>query len=196
MTRRLHIRRDDGFTLVEVMVAAMILVVGLLGTLAAMDSGKRSTTASQRAQQAFAYAQGYVEQMAATKWSELALSATPATGAAPPRSYVTCGGGACSLAIHTDFVDSASPAPTGVTSPEQVLTGGTVPPTISLPGGAGTAYQYVTKASDQCVMLAGAQRCPAKRLTVAVVLTGDATHSVTQPVWISTVVTDPGVTPL
>ncbi len=214
MSPRPDPRSQAGFTLIEVLIAGLILVVGMLGTLGAMDSGKRSTTGSQRDQEALSFAQGYIEELAATSWGQLGYTtanlprseadATPGDRApSTPAAYLTgCAGGAgtaCTgLAIHQDPSDRTSPAPAGVSSPEPFVTvaSGGVSPKVALPGGAGSAYQYVTTASDQCVTISGAQRCPAKRLTVAVALSPDVTRSVTKPVWVSTVVTDPGVQPL
>jgi type II secretory pathway pseudopilin PulG len=211
---RSTLHADGGFTLIEVLIAGLILVVGLLGTLAAMDSGKRSTTGSQRNQEALSFAQSYLEALTATKWSQLGyttanlprseVDATPAERSpSTPAAYLTgCSGGAGSactgLAIHQDPLDRNSAAPTGVTSPEPFVTvaSGGISPKLTLPGGAGAVYQYVTTASDECVTVSGTQRCPGKRLSVAVLLNADVSHSLTKPVWLSTVVTDPGVQPL
>lgn len=85
-------------------------------------------------------------------------------------------------------MDRTSAAPTGVTSPETLVTVGShgADPTVPLPGDAGFVYQYVTQASDLCV----SDQC-AKRVIVAVKLAGSHTQTVTKPVWVSSVVSDP-----
>ena len=47
MCPRLHlVRRDDGNTLVELMVASMVLVLGVLGAFALLDGANRTTVSN------------------------------------------------------------------------------------------------------------------------------------------------------
>lgn len=204
------LRREDGFTLVEVLVGALILVVGLVGTLAALDGGSHVSSVSQRQQRALSYAQQDIEALTARSWDELALDALPSqqpdatpSDAAPstPTSYLTgCTGtppaNCTGLDVHETFGRRSS-AEVSAAEPLVTPVAGGVDPTASLPGGTGTIYRYVTWAKDLPVDTAsGAVSQQAKRVTVAVVLNGTAGQGVTKPVWSSTIVTDPGVTPL
>ena len=201
MTARLPSAGEAGFTLVESLVAALILSVGILGTLGALGSGKRLTTVSQREQQALAYAQGAIEEASAVPFAQLALSGAPAAGGVtPPQSLVSACGTELCLTVRQHPQDPDSPGPDGGPPPlEPILTGGEVAATSALPDAAGTIYRYVTTPTRKCLETSTAPACgeQTKRVSVAVVLTrrtdGDG---ITTPVWISTLVANPAVTPL
>jgi len=224
MSGRRQLADQGGFTLIEVLVAILLLSGGLLGTLTMFNSAQRASAGNVRNQSAQALAQAYVERLAnvktAAQWTALALTANPVgenLGSSPtnpdtPAAYLrsTAAGAACAVAASCGFYaivknphNTGSGVPTGttatgatvtVTSPETILTGGSIvnKPT-SLPSGVSAIYQYVTRASDVTTTVNGTTFY-GKRVIVAVLLTNNASNTVEKPVWASTVVTDPGVT--
>ena len=92
--RRPHLsvapRSDDGFGLVEVLVAVLILTVALLGLIGAFTSARKLTLLSERRTSAAHRAQLEVERLQATPYSELLMTATPTHSAEStnPNYYV------------------------------------------------------------------------------------------------------------
>ena len=213
MIRRAR-HRQEGLTLIEVMVAILLLSGGLLGTMKVFDSGQRASLGTSRNQKAHAIAESYLERLinvrTAAQWSALALSSAPvgetddgAGNPNTPAAYLYAAGSQCAAAatctqlkIVSNPNDRTSATPANVTSPETLsvdATNGTVSPKFTLPDGSGTVYQFVTTASDQTITVNGTTFY-GKRVVVAVKLNGDNSKAVTKPVWVSTIVTDPTVT--
>jgi type II secretory pathway pseudopilin PulG len=88
---RSRLRHDAGFTLVETLVAGIILVVGLLGVLLAFDTSTRSTFRAEESQVALNVAQRELEEMRNLDYDEVALSSAPSASSDPddPRSRVS-----------------------------------------------------------------------------------------------------------
>lgn len=211
MTILHRIRRDEGLTLIEVMVAVLLLSGGLLATLSIFNSGQRASAGNTRVQSAYATAQSYLERLVdirdQAQWNALKLSSRPvgeapdtATNPSTPAAYLRvgnllCGEGAsCThLAVVSNPNDSTS-TPVSA-SPEELAvdtTNGRVVPKITLTNGD-AIYQFVTMANDQTVTVNG-MTFYGRRVLVAVDLAADSSKSVRKPVWVSTIVTDPTVT--
>lgn len=208
---------QDGFTLVEVLVAAFLVLVGLMAILAALDVSARTALSAQRHEQGISYAQRELEKLKTYPYAQLALSSAPAhqadgnpandpTPNAPrnPNFYVVDPG---TFQIKADYQNRNSAQVTAV--PEPLVTGGTVDPgPTAFADGAttGTVYRFITYRKENCgaITVAGVtvlNPCPgldnSKRITVAVVLNrvgNDAGPA--KPVWVSSVVTDPNATPV
>lgn len=73
--RRLH--TEDGFTLVELLVAILLLTVGLLGLIGAFDSARKLNLLSERRTSMAHRAQLEIERLQAIPYSELAMSSAP-----------------------------------------------------------------------------------------------------------------------
>jgi len=69
--------REDGMTIVEVMVAGMILVVGALGVLGIVDAATRNTFRAEQSQVVANVLQGELEKLRQIPYSELALTELP-----------------------------------------------------------------------------------------------------------------------
>jgi type II secretory pathway pseudopilin PulG len=70
-------RREEGMTIVEVMVAGLILVIGSLGLLGLVDTASRSTYRAEQSQVVSDRLQQEMEQIKQLPYEEIALTATP-----------------------------------------------------------------------------------------------------------------------
>jgi Tfp pilus assembly protein PilV len=88
---RSRLRREDGFTLIEGLVAALVLVTGLLGTLTALDGSRQLTTTAERQTIATHRAEQQIERIRAIPFASLELASAPGTSTDPndPRSGVS-----------------------------------------------------------------------------------------------------------
>jgi len=84
-------RSEAGITLVETLVAGIILVVGLLGVLQIFDTSTRTTYRAEERQVALNVAQRELEEVRNLDYDEVALSSTPTASSDPndPRSRVS-----------------------------------------------------------------------------------------------------------
>lgn len=202
---------ERGFTIVEVLVAAALLSIGLLGTIKALDASQRLSTSSQRNQQAYAFAQAMVEDLASRPWNELALSALPerATDVAStdrdpdaPAALVSADG---KLRIPADPSDPDGATATGVDPDGEALVLASAgqpgidptPMEVDVGSTTGWLHPFVTRV-DRCTVVNGVERCPAatdpdplRRIVVAVVLDGATDTEDRRPIWVSTVVAGP-----
>ncbi len=196
---------EQGFLLLEVMVAMFVLCVGLLATLAVFDDSNHLGSTTQRQQVATSVAEQAMEALRADSYASLALSSPlpshtsdgnpsgDTSGNPSDPDYWVSGS---NLLIPTTWSSETSSTLSGVSKTgEALVSGGSISPqtTSTVNGYTATVYQFVTWVNDQCKYL-GVDLCPgsedAKRVTVAVVLGGSGT-GVGKPVWLSTVVADP-----
>lgn len=83
--RRRQLRAESGFTLIEVMVATFVLLVGALGTIGAFDSARKLDLLSERRTSMAHRAQLEIERLQAKSFPELAMK----TGYLPTHSTVS-----------------------------------------------------------------------------------------------------------
>jgi prepilin-type N-terminal cleavage/methylation domain-containing protein len=90
----LHLPAEDGFTLIEVLVAVLLLTVGLLGLIGAFDSARKLDLLSERRTSMAHRAQLEIERLQAIPYGELAMASAPthSTETTNPDFYVTGGG--------------------------------------------------------------------------------------------------------
>lgn len=88
-------RREHGFTIIEVLTALSILVVGILATVAVFDSSRHLQTVAEHQQTLSARAETELERVLALPYSDVALTGTSASWSSTPGSYyyVNNGGG-------------------------------------------------------------------------------------------------------
>src|SRR3954470_2675303 len=84
-------REERGFTLLEVMVAALILVIGVLAVVGVFDSSRRLTTVSEKNEVVAHRAELELERVQAMPFAAVALNSTPAhsTDSSDPDFYVS-----------------------------------------------------------------------------------------------------------
>lgn len=113
-----RIRAQGGFTLIEVMVAAMVLVVGLLALLGMLDVASKATQTNRVRLQATSVAREVIENVRALSYRQLATPASIASALEPQltpgatlsgstitltRSIGTGGGGSGGYAFNVTF---------------------------------------------------------------------------------------------
>jgi hypothetical protein len=88
------LRAESGFSLIEVMAATFVLVVGLLGIVGAFDSARKLNVLSERRTSAAHRAQLEIERLQTLSYSELAMHEAPShsTSNGNPDYYVKEGG--------------------------------------------------------------------------------------------------------
>lgn len=183
----LRIAAERGFTLIEMVLALTVLVVGILGGYAAFASSQRISLVSERHAAMTQMAQKEIERIEGTDYSQVALTSTPSTSTDPtnPDYYVQSGSPA---SFEWDRTATSS-EPLDIDS-----SNGTVSPVSNWTEGgfSGQIYDFVTWTQDsQC-----SPSCPTsqdyKRITVAVTMTSGILPT---PVYVSSVMTDPSAAP-
>jgi type II secretory pathway pseudopilin PulG len=210
LRRRRLVSGQDGFTIIEVMLAATMLTIGLLAVAGTIDLAGQTTVAAQRHEQAISVAQREIEELRGLSYASLGHAAplpnhgdadAPAGDSNPrnPNYYVVAG--TSNFLIKSNYRDSSSdPAPGTTAAGEPMVTGGTVqggPETVSIAGTQAKVYRYITWRDEPFQTCpTGAGTCRTKRITVAVVLNASASEpGPSKPVWVSTYVADPEARP-
>jgi Tfp pilus assembly protein PilV len=160
-------RAEDGMTLIEVMVAALVLVVGVLALLSTLTSTQALNSKSERESQAVDYAQMQVEQLRALPYASLALSSCTPGNATWTSLAAGTNPNLTPLATESEVSPcTGKVAPVSTWQDDKLSTRGSV-------------YRYVTQASANV-----------KRIVVAVTVTGGA-GTFSKPVAVTTLVPDP-----
>ncbi|MFI4993511.1 MAG: hypothetical protein ACHQCH_07845 [Solirubrobacterales bacterium] len=196
--RLLRLRTEDGFTVIEVLIAALVLTVGILGLIGAFDSARKLTLLSERRTSMAHRAQLEIERLQTIPYSELAMASAPThstetnnpdyyvkEGGTHEYQYGTTGTEAETMAI-AEGTGAVSATPSGRSCAEKVGACEWKDGLLT-----GNVYDFVTWHTDKNC---GA-KCPAsenyKRLTVAVTVKVPAgTHEPT-PVRVSTLIAEP-----
>lgn len=123
-----RLARQDGVTLIEVIVTMVIILVGLMATLGVFSTAGSATFTAQRKAAVVALAQRDLERIRPTEYASLGLSATP------------------NIEIRTKYLRSPARSETDVL-------GGTVnpgPEDFQVEGITGKVYRYVTWRGQSC----------------------------------------------
>jgi prepilin-type N-terminal cleavage/methylation domain-containing protein len=187
-----------GFTLVEMLVAMVVLLIGIVATFGVFASSKNATLASQRHEVAVHEAQREMERLRAFRYTELGLTSMPSTSTDPdnPNYRVQSG---------NKFRSKTNPAPCGGSGQppcnldEDLVSGGLIDPgpetfTVGETGQAvtGKVYRYITWRDENCTTCTGTQNT--KRVFVAVTIDavpGRPGIGPKKPIWLSSIVIDP-----
>jgi type II secretory pathway pseudopilin PulG len=184
-----RLRSQGGFTLIEVMIGALLLGMGLIVVAGSFDHFRNLGNLSAKKNAATHVAQKEIERLRALGFDGLEMDASPGTSTNPndPRYGVTSGSPPKYKPSQTspaeDLILAADPATADVKS---------APSSWDAESAHGQVYRFVTWHDD----LACGAACPGtqdgKRITVAV--TVDAPNAPRKPIVVSTVVSNPAVT--
>lgn len=133
---RARLRSEDGFGIVEMVTAALLVAVGLVGALAAFDGAKKTSYTAQRHEQAIAFAEREIERLKTHPFELLELDPPlPAPNTTPddpnnprdPLAYVedtNLDGAGDELLILADYHDRAAGPPPGNPESEPLIVDG------------------------------------------------------------------------
>ena len=162
---------EDGFTLVEILMALLITSVGIMAVVRVLDTSRALTTQAEKNEVASHIAEREIERVSALPFSEIALAALPSHSTSPssPDFYVS----------GTNYQWDQS----GAGASEPLLSGGSVQtaatwsdPSTRL---SGQTHRYVTTVGGDTDV---------RRVTVAITISGG---DLKRPVLISTIETNP-----
>ena len=191
MTAR--IRGEDGFSLIELLIAMALTAVGVAATLGVFGAAGRTTVISQNTEVGAQQAQAELDRLSKLKYGELALTSTPVASADVKNPNYRVSG--------TNFNVRSGLTEPLVTTPGDEATAKVDPgPTTFAVGQGGSTitgrvYRYVTWRDENCpaTICDGAENT--KRVIVAVSLDPVANTVQRNPLWFSTVISDPAATP-
>jgi hypothetical protein len=201
-------RRQDGFTVLEVLVASIVLLVGVLSTFSAMEASSKLSLVSERQTSVAHRAQQELERVEGLPYTKIAMTATPTAPNNCPTplqaAYPTspdCFVSGSSFLYDRNNLSSSEPlavdATNGTLAPNGSGTGCTDGCTGTWTDGrfSGEIFTFVTWTNDpNC---SAGSICPStrdyKRITVVVTLS-NATHP-SVPVLVSSLIADPSAAP-
>jgi type II secretory pathway pseudopilin PulG len=188
MKPRRRIAQEDGFTLVELLIAAVILVVGIFAVIASFDAVRRLGTNNESQTVRAQVAEKDLQQIISQGYDAIGLSSTPTHSTDPnnPNYYVINGTPSkfqwdLTNSTRTENLCTSSTSCTGSIAPG--------PTAWSSGGESGSIYRYVTWVDDAC----GTGSCPSttdfKRVTVMITQTNQ--DGPQKPLLVSTLVSSP-----
>jgi hypothetical protein len=174
---RERLSRDDGLSIIEVIIAALLLVLGALATLGLVDTAHRQAYRAEQSQVISDRLQAEMEAIKRLEYTKVALTSVPTHSSDPESPNYRVGNGPpATFALNKNGTSSAPLVGNGIDG----VTGGVVAPgptafsSGSLGNGAagdvnGQIYRYVTWINDpDCPETA----CPGtkdfKRVTIAI----------------------------
>jgi prepilin-type N-terminal cleavage/methylation domain-containing protein len=183
------LRQEDGFTLIEILIAMLLLSLAVMALMGTFDHSRKTTGTAEAQGAAVQVAEQHLERIAALDYGKIAHASAPPTSLDPnhPSYWVT---NSAPPSFRWDPAGSPS-----ATEPLVIAPGGTVANDLGAWGEArlsGRAYAYVTSVNDACVNCNAADQAITadyRRITVAV--TADAPSALTKAVMVSTIVADP-----
>jgi prepilin-type N-terminal cleavage/methylation domain-containing protein len=169
-------RSEEGFTLIEVLVATIILVLGSLAIFMTFAAAIHNVQRGRDTQIAQSVAQREIEKIHSLPYERIAMTALPAASAeaASPAKRVS----GTEFAMNRAGTEKAplSVAGAGVCSTSKPCVNsapsstcvGTASTTFSNGTATGSVYCYVTTGKDEACETATGKSCPFKRIVVAV----------------------------
>jgi prepilin-type N-terminal cleavage/methylation domain-containing protein len=191
--RTANVRREEGFTLIEILIAVTLMSVGVAATMRVFGAAGRTTVRAQQQQVAVQQAQAEVDRLAALPYDELALTSAPPSSSDPQNPGYKVSGS--NFAVRSDLTEALVLTP-GAGATAKVDPG---PDDFAVGTGGGTTvgalHRYVTWRDENCPLLLCEGQQNTKRLIVAVTLVPLPGTAARSPVWVSTLVVDPDTAP-
>lgn len=181
---------EDGFTLIEILVAILLLSTAVIALMGTFDHSRRTTSTAEAQGAAVQVAEKHLEEIAAMPYDQIGLGAAPSSSLDPDHpNYNVTNSSPASFQYDPDAPATEPLVTTGGVSNSRGTWGS------SRLGGA--VYAYVTWADDTecvapdpCTAADAAITQDYKRITVAVA--ADAPNPLSKkPVVVSTIVADP-----
>jgi prepilin-type N-terminal cleavage/methylation domain-containing protein len=201
---------DGGFTLIEMLMAVMLVTFGVAATIGVFTSSKKISLVAQRQEVGVHQAQREIERLRALPYEQIGLTAKPSVANRlennPNKVGYYVDANTTDASSFTVRELGAQPALTEhFALPDSDPPGGDsfavdpAPTTFNVGGSgiSGVIYRYVTWRDEPCGIDATAQQlCPGytntKRLIVAVKIDNTGNRAgLTKPIWVSSVVIDP-----
>ena len=187
---------EGGFTVIEVLVAVLVLTVGMITLLGAFDPARRLGTQAELRQAASAAAEQELQRVQSLPWAKIALTTEPTTNAAQHVSAGPCAQTTGPTTLHCYRWDWTGTAPAeGVvvdaTNGDTTANPNTWQTTVSTTNTtvrlSVSATRYITWATDQeCSAVGCGGSGDYKRVTVVVTING-----LRDPVELTSLVTNP-----
>ena len=181
-----RLRQDAGFTLIEVMIAAMLCAVGILAIVSGFESSRAMVNMSERNEAGSHQAEKQIERVLSMPYAQVALKSAPAPSADPksPARYVN------GTRYQWDQRAGSPQSEDLVIDPAA----GTIEPVERWSDGrlSGEIHTFVTAVWDPAVRQ-NPDVPDARRVTVAVTIEGSG--GPTKPIVISSIAFDRGPLP-
>jgi Tfp pilus assembly protein PilE len=160
-----RVTSEEGFGLIEVIVAMVLLVIGVLSAFIAYETSQRANGRGERTAAVAHHAQSEIERIDALPYASVGMKTTPTNSgsgkATDPLNYVVNS----PAGYKYDWSQSTS---------EPFVSGGEIEPEGTWTDGnrSGKLYEFVTWVSDECPLCAKSQDY--KRVTVVLTTPGTA----------------------
>jgi len=178
---------EGGFTLVELLVAALLAAIGLAAVVTTFDYSRQATTSAERTEVTLHEAQRELERVVSLEFDDIGLNEAVAFVDEPrdPRYYVRDGG----ASYQWDKTDAAL---VGALVTDGDLAASSTWQSISHGGTrfSGAIWRFVTWYYDPLLIQAGTDEPEAKRVIVAATVDGEAEPR--KPFVVTSMVRDPG----
>jgi prepilin-type N-terminal cleavage/methylation domain-containing protein len=147
MKLRERLQHQDGFTIVEVLVAALILVLGSLAVFQTLSASVHNVQRGKEAQAGISVAQRELEKLHSFSYEEIALKSTPLNESSGPSSRVSGTTFNLKRSGTAEYAPMVISATTGKVEPK--TTG------FSVGGTSVTIYRYVVWRKDTAYCATG-----------------------------------------
>lgn len=198
--QRPQLRGQQGFTLIEMLVAMFVLAIGIVATMNVFTSSKAISVVAQRYEVGVHQAQREMERLRSLPYAELGMTSQPALAdrlTADPDKVGYFNG----ATFTVKSLAGAQPAVTEqlvlpATNPTGAVNPTPTPFTLAGAGVSGKVYRYISWRPEDCGSDGtGAALCPGnqdtKRILVAVKMDTNGNVGPSNPIWVTSVAIDP-----
>lgn len=194
-----RIGEQHGVSLIEVMVAVLVLTIGILALLTSFNSAQKLTLTAERRTALVHRAQRRIERLETYAYQKLAMTAAPSHESGTPNEYVDYNNPIACKEVEGAGCFAWNDKNTAEEEPLALAETGTVsaaPEEWSAGNVSGKTYSYVTWATDA---VCKEEICPAendyKRVTVIVTASLAGGREAMTPVRVSSLIANPNAAP-